>query len=341
MLPREINMELLTNKRPETKVFSKGKLSDFIQRTFKHFNANTLNLATQAYIELLKHQGKMFLSMAGAMSTAEIGITLAEMIRKDKVHGISCTGANLEEDVFMLVAHDEYLSLPNYRDLSKQDEQKLFKKHINRVTDVGIPEREAMSPIENLIMDLWNDSITPKFPHEYLYELLLSGKLEKYYQIDPKDSWVLAAAQKNLPIVVPGWEDSTLGNVFAASVSLGEVACSKVKGGIEYMVMLADWYEKTSAKYDIGFFQIGGGIAGDFSICVVPLLMQDMKKPDTPLWSYFCQISDGTTSYGGYSAAPPEEKITWGKIGPKTPTFVIESDASICIPLIFGMILGQ
>lgn len=336
MLPREINPDVFG----KPKIYSKGKVSDFVQKTFKHFNANTLNLATQAYIDLLRHDGKMFLSMAGAMSTAEIGITLAEMIRKDKVHGISCTGANLEEDIFMLVAHDEYLSLPNYRDLSKQDEQKLFDKHINRVTDVGIPEGEAMRPVEDLIMDAWKNSVQPKFPHEYLYEVLLSGKLEKYYQIDPKHSWMLAAAQKNLPIVVPGWEDSTLGNVFAGQVALGQIACSQIKGGIEYMCYLGDWYRAESPKHDIGFFQIGGGIAGDFSICVVPMLMQDMKLPDTSLWSYFCQICDGTTSYGGYSAAPPEEKITWGKIGPKTPAFVIESDASICIPLMFGMILG-
>ena len=89
----------------------------------------------------------------------------------------------------------------------------------------------------------------------------------------------------------------------------------------------------------MGFFQIGGGIAGDFPICVVPMLRQDMEQEDTPLWGYFCQISDSTTSYGSYSGTVPNEKITWGKLGPDTPSYVVESDATIVVPLIFAKVL--
>lgn len=106
-----------------------------------------------------------------------------------------------------------------------------------------------------------------------------------------------------------------------------------MKSGIEYMMFLSDWYLKNSDK-GIGFFQIGGGIAGDFPICVVPMIEQDLGKKDVPLWSYFCQISDSTTSYGSYSGAVPNEKITWGKLGIDTPKFIIESDATIVAPLI-------
>ena len=107
------------------------------------------------------------------------------------------------------------------------------------------------------------------------------------------------------------------------------------------MVMLAGWYEKTWPKSSVGFFQIGGGIAGDFPICVVPMLQQDLRKGDTPRWGYFCQISDSTTSYGSYSGAVPNEKITWGKLSADTPKFIIESDATIVAPLIFACVLGQ
>ncbi len=89
----------------------------------------------------------------------------------------------------------------------------------------------------------------------------------------------------------------------------------------------------------VGFFQIGGGIAGDFPICVVPMLEQDLER-DTPLWGYFCQISDSTTSYGSYSGAVPNEKITWGKLDGNTPKFIIESDATIVAPLVFAYVLG-
>jgi len=322
---------------------TKKSISDFIEKHYRHFNAATVVDASKAYKEHLESGGKMMITLAGAMSTAELGVSLAEMIRNNKVQIISCTGANLEEDVFNLVAHDHYKRIPGYRDLSPQDEWKLFENGFNRVTDTCIPEEEAMRRIERHIIKLWRDADKKGerfLPHEFFYQLLLSGDLKQYYQIDPKDSWLLAAAEKNLPIIVPGWEDSTLGNVFASYCISGDVKPTTVKSGIEYMTFLADWYTKNSKGKGVGFFQIGGGIAGDFPICVVPMLIQDMKRKDTPFWSYFCQISDSTTSYGSYSGAVPNEKITWGKLHTDTPRFVIESDASIVAPLMFAYVLG-
>ncbi|MDR1744646.1 MAG: deoxyhypusine synthase family protein, partial [Planctomycetota bacterium] len=278
------------------------------------------------------------------MSTAELGLSLAEMIRRDKIHAVSCTGANLEEDIFNLVAHNHYVRVPNYRELSPAEEQKLLNRHLNRVTDTCIPEEEAIRRIENEILELWKEADAKGerlFPHQFLYRLLLSGKLEKSYQIDPENSWMLAAARKNLPIIVPGWEDSTLGNIYASHVVSGEIKnVHTVRTGIEYMMELATWYQKTAPKSSIGFFQIGGGIAGDFTICVVPMLRQDMEL-DMPLWGYFCQISDSTTSYGSYSGAVPNEKITWEKLAAETPKFIIESDATIVAPLVFAYVMDK
>lgn len=319
----------------------KGPVSEFMERHYRHFNAGALVDAAKGYEQQLKNGAKMMVTLAGAMSTAELGISLAEMIRQDKVHIITCTGANLEEDVFNLVAHDHYKRIPNYRDLSPQDEQELLDHHFNRVTDTCIPEEEAMRKIEDHLVKRWvqaNKEGNRFFPHEFFYDLLLSGDLEDDYQIDPKDSWLLAAAEKGIPVIVPGWEDSTCGNFFASHGIEGRVQPTTMKSGIEYMVFLADWYSK-NADNGVGFFQIGGGIAGDFPICVVPMLEQDLQQKDTPLWSYFCQISDSTTSYGSYSGAVPNEKITWGKLGIDTPKFLIESDATIVVPLIFSYLL--
>lgn len=320
-------------------------ISAFLRHHYRHFNAAALIDAADAYRKHLDGGGKMMVTLAGAMSTAEIGLSLAEMIRQDKVHAITCTGANLEEDVFNLVAHDHYERVPNYRDLTPQDEQVLLEKHMNRVTDTCIPEGEAIRRIEAVVLEEWKNADqngVRLFPHEFMYRILLSGKLEQFYQIDPKDSWLLAAAQKNLPIIVPGWEDATLGNIFAAHVVEGDIKnVHTVRTGIEYMMYLAEWYTKATVDTTIGFFQIGGGIAGDFPICVVPMLHQDLQRTQVPLWGYFCQISDSTTSYGSYSGAVPNEKITWGKLGIETPKFIIESDASIVAPLVFALVLGQ
>ncbi len=322
---------------------NKGDISQFIDTYFLHFNAATLVDAAKSYNEQLENGSKMLVSLAGAMSTAEIGKIFSEIIRKDKVHIVSCTGANMEEDIMNLVAHSHYKRIPNYRDLTPQDEWNLLVKGLNRVTDTCIPEDEAFRKLQLHIFKIWKDAEENGerfFPHEFMYKLLLSGILEDTYEIDPQDSWMYAAAQKNLPMVVPGWEDSTMGNIFASYVLKGELKASTMKSGIEYMTFLADWYTINSGN-GIGFFQIGGGIAGDFPICVVPMLYQDMEKEDTPFWNYFCQISDSTTSYGSYSGAVPNEKITWGKLDINTPKFMIESDATIVAPLVFAYILNM
>jgi deoxyhypusine synthase len=321
-----------------------SQITSFIKHHYRHFNAAALVDAANAYNALLASGGKMFVTIGGAMSTAELGLSLAEMIRRDKIHGICCTGANLEEDVFNLVAHDFYERVPNYRDLTPADEAKLLSRHMNRVTDTCIPEMEAMRRIENEVLKKWvlaDQAGERFFPHQFIYKILLSGDLKPSYQIDPENSWLLAAAEKNLPIFVPGWEDSTLGNMYAGHCISGDVEnVHTVRTGIEYMMELAEWYTAITAQTPLGFFQIAGGIAGDFPICVVPMLHQDLQREHVPLWAYFCQISDSTTSYGSYSGAVPNEKITWGKLGENTPKFIIESDASIVAPLIFACVLG-
>jgi deoxyhypusine synthase len=339
--PEDVNADLAR---------AKGPVSRFVARNYRHFNAAALLDAAKAYEAHLDKGGRMLVTLAGAMSTAELGISLAEMIRRDKVHAIVCTGANLEEDLFNLVAHDYYLRVPHYRQLAPKDEDALLKRHMNRVTDTCIPETEAMRRIEKAVYAEWvraDRAGERYFPHEFLYKILRGGRLKPSYQIDPKHSWLIAACERNLPIWVPGWEDSTLGNMYSGHCINGDVRnVHTVRTGIEAMVELAEWYTKNARNLrggagSIGFFQIGGGIAGDFPICVVPMLHQDLQRTGVPLWGYFCQISDSTTSYGSYSGAVPNEKITWGKLGVKTPSFIVESDATIVAPLIFAWVLGQ
>ncbi len=322
---------------------AKGPVSQFIDHHFRHFNSAALKDAAQAYEKHLKQGGKMFLTLAGAMSSAELGISLAEMIRQEKIHGISCTGANMEEDIYNLIAHNHYERIPNYRDLTPEQEKKLLDRRLNRVTDTCIPEEEAMRRLESPCLELWKTAEGKGqrlFPHEIFYQLLRNKTLADLYQIDPKDSWMAAAAEKNLPLFVPGWEDSTLGNMFVGRFLKGNLKDIQIiRSGLEYMKELAQWYLRYSKESPMGFFQIGGGIAGDFPICVVPMIRQDMHQI-VPYWAYFCQISDSTTSYGSYSGAVPNEKITWEKLGVDTPKFIIESDATIVAPLIFGYVLG-
>jgi len=311
----------------------------FVDQHYRHFNAGELARAARSLTQFLEDGGKIFLTLAGAMSTAELGRSLAPMIRAGHIAGISCTGANLEEDLFHLVAHNSYVSIENWRNLSAEDEAKLLEKKLNRVTDICIPEEEAFRKIEHHIVSCWKEADhegLSKLPHEYFYQLLQSGVFDSSFEANPEDSWLHAAANENLPIFVPGWEDSTLGNIFAARCIEGEIRPTAIKNGVEYMIQLAQWYE--SRTDSLAFLQIGGGIAGDFPICVVPMLHQDLER-NVPLWGWYCQITESSPSYGGYSGAPPNEKITWGKLNIETPKFVIESDATIVAPLLFGYVM--
>jgi deoxyhypusine synthase len=318
-----------------------------MEKHYLHFNARETVAAAGAYEAHIDAGGKMLVSLAGAMSTGELGIILARMIREGKVHAISCTGANLEEDVFNLLGHNDYEVIPDWRALSAADEVALYDRGMNRVTDTCIPE-DIMRHIEARLIERWSRACASGeryFASEFLFDILRSGELDEHYQTDPANSWLLAAMELGVPVYSPGWEDSTTGNMFAANVLTGKVAHHQcVKSGTEQFAHLIEWYlannGEAEGKPSVGFFQIGGGIAGDFAICAVPSIIQDMQR-DTPFWGYFCQITDADVSYGGYSGAVPNEKITWGKLDAETPKFLVKSDATIVAPLIFGFVLGD
>lgn len=325
-----------------------GTVRDFMDRHYLHFNSREVVAASRAYEAHIDAGGKMLVSLAGAMSTARIGRILSRMIREDKVHAISCTGANLEEDIFNLVAANDYEIIADWRGLRTEDEQALYERGMNRVTDTCIPET-VMRHIERRLVTAWCDASEKnvrRTPCEHLREVFKDPTFAPHFQIPPEDSWMLAAAEMGIPVWTPGWEDSTTGNMFAAQVMKGGVPSHDcVVHGTEQMQQLIAWYRSNnnqgSSGPSVGFFQVGGGIAGDFAICAVPTIIQDLEDTETPFWGYFAQISDAVTSYGGYSGAVPNEKITWGKLTVDTPKFMIQSDATIVAPLIFAYVLGD
>jgi len=313
---------------------------DFVLQNYRNFNARATRDALLAYIRHLEAGGRMFWSLAGAMSSAQLGKTLAPAIRAGLIHGISSTGANLEESLFRLVAHASYKDFPDYRYFTKQDDTKILEDRMRRVTDTSIPEDEAFRAVEKFLVPAWERAEAQgerKFWHEYFYDLVRTLP-EELHEGPADECWLLAAAEAQLPIVVPGYEDSTFGNIFASHVKFGDFSAAIAKSGIEYMAAFYDQYRTLSEGAGVGFFQIGGGIAGDFPICVVPSIKYDLQEPVKP-WAYFCQISDSTTSYGSYSGATPNEKITWDKLTESTPMFVIESDATIVAPILLAALL--
>lgn len=319
-------------------------ISSFLEKNFKHFNARETLAAAKGWVDFCDNDGKMFLAMAGAMSTAEIGISLAPLIRAGKIHAISCTGANIEEDLFNLIGNSQYKLQPNWRYLSMEDDLQTRLEGYNRVTDTCIPE-DVMVDIHEALQQLWADAGKKgesHFHYEYFYKLIRSGFFEGKNDVPMENSWLVAACEMNLPIYTPGMEDSTIGNMFCADVMQGIVPSHNViRHGTEQFEHLTDWYLETQKEAGVGFFQIGGGIAGDFAMCVIPALVFDHQIEDCKTWQYFCHIGDSETSYGSYSGCPPNEKVTWHKLNPDTPNYTINSDASIVAPLIFQYVMEK
>jgi deoxyhypusine synthase len=315
---------------------------DFVLKSYHHFNAGALKNALIDYLAHRQSGGKMYWSLAGAMSTARLGIHLAPAIRAGLVHGLSVTGANLEESLFRLVAHTHFADFRDYRYFNKDDDAAILARSQRRVTDTSIPEEEAFRKVERLIVPMWRRAQANgerRFWHEYFYELITNPELEEAFEGSPDECWLLAAAEEELPLVVAGHADSTFGNIFAGHCHQGDLSAQIVKSDIEYMADFYDVYRHhLSPGAGVGFFQIGGGIAGDFPICVVPSIKYDLDEEVQP-WAYFCQISDSVTSFGSYSGATPNEKITWDKLTPETPMHVIESDATIVAPLMLEALL--
>jgi deoxyhypusine synthase len=105
--------------------------------------------------------------------------------------------------------------------------------------------------LQKHIYKIWKDADDAGeryLPHEFMYKMLLSGVLEEYYEIDLKDSWMYAAAEKNLPIIQDG--KIVLWEIFFSYVIKGDLKVSTMKSGIEYMTFLADWYPKILTELD-------------------------------------------------------------------------------------------
>lgn len=337
---------------PMTFQGSPHPVSDFCAFALRHCNAGAAVGAAFALRDHLARGGKLFVTLAGAMSSFQVGRMLAELIRRGKVHGISCTAANFEESFYRYVAHSHYRYISRYTELTPQQEDELRRAGYRRITDTFLPEEESVRILEPQLARLWRQAMergASYLPHEYFFQLLDEGVVPPDPAGDERHCWARAAWQHGVQVVVPGFEDSTMGNIFASYSYRGAlkggveddwIDPAVVKSGISYMHTLYDWYQQNAQAPGVAFLQLGGGIAGDFPICVVPSLKHDLRLQDVRDWASFTEIGSSPMSYGSYSGAGGKEKITWDKLSVDSQYTIIQSDATVVFPLIAAIILG-
>ncbi|MBI5621424.1 deoxyhypusine synthase family protein [Candidatus Falkowbacteria bacterium] len=328
-----------------------GVISAYAERALRHCNGGATVQSALWLKNHLAHGGKLVVTLAGALSSFQVGIMLAELIRKNKVHLISATGANHEESYYRYVAHSHYAYIPRYTELTPRQEAELRDAGLRRITDTFLPEDESVRIMEPHLLKMWQQAERQGkryFPHEYFRRLFSTKLISPDRRANPADCWAYAAYQKNIPIVVPGFEDSTMGNIFSSYTYAGPhkpkgdtvVSSNVMKSGLEYFHLLYDWYLKESKQHPIAFLQLGGGISADFPICLVPSLKHDLRLKNIRDWAGFIEIGSSPMSYGSYSGAGGKEKITWDKLSTKSYYQIIQSDVTVAFPWIAAILLG-
>jgi len=330
---------------------SRTPVSAFAEKTLNHCNGGSTMQAALWLKNHLANGGKLVITLAGALSSFQIGVMLAELIRKDKVHLISATGANHEESYYRYVAHSYYANIPRYTELTPEQEAELRDAGLRRITDTFLPEDESVRIMEPHLLKMWQEAEKKGeryFPHEYFRRLFAEKLIAADPEANPADCWALAAYEKNIPIVIPGFEDSTMGNIFSsytyngAHKKPGDITISQniMKTGLEYFHLMYEWYMKEAKGAPIAFLQLGGGISADFPICAVPSLKHDLKLHDEVRdWAGFIEIGSSPMSYGSYSGAGGKEKITWDKLSTKSYYQIIQSDVTVAFPWIAAVLL--
>ncbi len=330
---------------------SRTPVSDYAAQTLMHCNGGSTMQAALWLKDHLANGGKLVVTIAGALSSFQVGVMLAELIRQGKVHLVSATAANHEESYYRYVAHSHYAYIPRYTELTPEQEAELRDAGLRRITDTFLPEDESVRIMEPHLLKMWKDAEKKGesyFPHEYFRRLFKLGLIKPDPKANPADCWTYAAFKKNIPIVIPGFEDSTMGNIFASYTyggkwkQKGDTVLSPriMKGGLEYFTFLYDWYMEESKKHPIAFLQLGGGIAADFPICVVPSIKHDLRHHNVRDWAGFIEIGSSPMSYGSYSGAGGKEKITWDKLSTKSYYQIIQSDVTVAFPWIAAVLLG-
>ena len=357
-LSSQLKKHIVTEKNSGTKGSlsskvkkSKTPLSDFADLTLKHCNGGSTMQAALWLKNHLDKGGKLVVTISGALSSFQVGVMLAELIRQDKVHLISATAANHEESYYRYVAHSHYAYIPRYTELTPQQEAELRDAGLRRITDTFLPEDESVRIMEPHLLKMWKDAQKKGesyFPHEYFRRLFAEDLIKPDPKANPDDCWAYAAYKKDIPIVIPGFEDSTMGNIFASYTYNGKHRKDKglvlehgiMKNGMQYFTELYDWYMEASKKHPIAFLQLGGGIAADFPICVVPSIKHDLKQHKVRDWAGFIEIGSSPMSYGSYSGAGGKEKITWDKLSTESYYQIIQSDVTVAFPWIAAVLLG-
>ncbi len=285
------------------------------------FQARNLHRAAKIFEKMLKDKScSIYLTLAGSLFSAGLKDIVLDMIRHNMVDGIISTGAiMIDQDFLEALGFKHYIGSPNV------DDNELRELMIDRIYDTFIDE-EDLRVCDMTVAEIAN-SLEPRpySSREFIYEMGKWLVLNK----TGKNSVIRAAYEKDVPIFVPAFSDSSAG--------FGLIHHQYNRKGPKVTIDSAkDFLELTLTKINskqTGIFMIGGGVPKNFTQDVV--VACDVLGIEKDMHKYAIQITVADERDGGLSGSTLKEASSWGKV---ETTFeqMVYCEATIAMPLIAG-----
>lgn len=325
--------ERLLGSRPMT-------ISELVSLVLPRFGGAASELAwvCKTFLRMCKDKDCVrFLTMSGAMTIAKMGLVVCDLIDLGLVDFISSTGA--------LVAHGtiEGIGLKHYEYDPKYSDQQLRRARLNRVTDTLEPE-ENFTQLMELVRETL-DGMNPNVPISSVSFLRQIGKrLHRKYR--SQRGVLLSAYRAGVPVMIPAFIDSELGNdVLAYNLEQARrrIKTFKFNPELDSLALI----RASQKKKRIGIFSVGGGVPRNNVQNVAPLIEVINERLGRKQWeerqfTYGARICPDPAFYGHLSGCTYSENASWGKMNLSQGSFEEAlTDATVGFPIAARFVMEQ
>lgn len=264
----------------------------------------------------------IILCIAGSTSAGGCMQIYIDMVRHNMVDAVVATGATIVDMDFF-----EALGFRHYKGSPVADDKKLRELYIDRIYDTYIDE-EQLQACDNAVKEVADDlDRRPHSSREFIREM---GKYLKTHG-RKKDSLVLAAYERDVPIFCPAFSDSSAG--------FGLVK-HQIENPDEHVSIdsVKDFRELTKIKIRSpisGLFMIGGGVPKNFAQDTV--ICAEILGHPVDMHKYAVQITVADVRDGACSSSTLKEASSWGKVD-TTYEQMVFAEATSVLPLIVSYV---
>jgi deoxyhypusine synthase len=285
------------------------------------FQAKNLARAARIYDQMIADKNcGIILCLAGSLISAGLKKTILTLLENNMVDAIVSTGANIVDQDFF-----EGLGFKHYQGSPQLEDTELQTLGIDRIYDTLIDEDE-LRICDNTICEIAN-KLAPRAYSSREFIVEMGAYLAQHGK--NKESIVLRAYEKNVPIFVPAFSDCSAG----FGLVMHQVAHPQQHVSIDSVKDFRELTQLKIAAGETGLLMIGGGVPKNFAQDVV--VAADLLGKSVPLHKYAVQITVADERDGALSGSTLREACSWGKVSVAYEQMVF-CEATIALPLIAG-----